>query len=146
MHKPIDFVVNMEVPVEEVLRRLSGRLTCQNCGTMFNLMLNPPKIAGRCDCCGGLLVQREDDRIETVLTERVCPPADLPLDSGPWTACGPGLAAYHEIITEKLGDALAESRDNIWPSAAAVARLAQQCQPVPAERLEPVYLRNKVTS
>jgi adenylate kinase len=66
MHKPIDFVVNMEVPVEEVLRRMSGRLTCQNCGTMFNLILNPPKVMGRCDCCGGLLAQRADDRAETV--------------------------------------------------------------------------------
>jgi adenylate kinase len=66
MHKPVDFVVNMEVPVEEVLRRMSGRLTCQNCGTMFNLILNPPKVVGRCDCCGGLLIQRADDRVETV--------------------------------------------------------------------------------
>jgi len=66
MHKPVDFVVNMEVPVEEVLRRMSGRLTCQNCGTMFNLILNPPKVVGRCDCCGGSLIQRADDRVETV--------------------------------------------------------------------------------
>jgi adenylate kinase len=66
IHKPIDFVVNMEVPVEEVLRRMSGRLTCQNCGTMFNLILNPPEVMGRCDCCGGPLVQRADDRVETV--------------------------------------------------------------------------------
>jgi adenylate kinase len=66
MHKPIDFVVNMEVPEEEVLHRMSGRLTCQNCGTMFNLNLNPPKVMGRCDCCGGPLIQRADDRVETV--------------------------------------------------------------------------------
>jgi adenylate kinase len=64
--KPIDYVVNMEVPVEEVLRRMSGRLTCQNCGTMFNWILNPPRVPGRCDCCGGPLVQRVDDRAETV--------------------------------------------------------------------------------
>jgi adenylate kinase len=66
LRKPIEHVVNMAVPVEEVLRRMSGRLTCQNCGTMFNLMLNPPRVAGRCDCCGGPLVQRVDDRVETV--------------------------------------------------------------------------------
>jgi adenylate kinase len=66
MGKPLARVINMEVPVEEVLRRMSGRLTCQNCGTMFNLILNPPKVSGRCDCCGGLLVQRADDRVETV--------------------------------------------------------------------------------
>jgi adenylate kinase len=66
MGKPLARVINMEVPVEEVLRRMSGRLTCQNCGTMFNLILNPPKVSGRCDYCGGPLVQREDDRVETV--------------------------------------------------------------------------------
>jgi adenylate kinase len=63
---PLDYVVNMEVPVAEVLRRMSGRLTCQDCGTMFNLMLDPPKTSGHCDCCGGLLIHRADDRLETV--------------------------------------------------------------------------------
>jgi adenylate kinase len=66
MNTPLDYVVNMEVPVEEILRRMNGRLTCQNCGRMFNLMLNPPKTPGRCDCCRGPLSQRADDRIETV--------------------------------------------------------------------------------
>jgi adenylate kinase len=66
MGKPLTRVINMEVPVEEVLRRMNGRLTCQNCGTMFNLILNPPKVSGRCDCCGGPLIQRADDRLETV--------------------------------------------------------------------------------
>lgn len=66
MGKPLTRVIDMEVPVEEVLRRMSGRLTCQNCGTMFNLILNPPKISGRCDWCGGPLTQRADDRVETV--------------------------------------------------------------------------------
>jgi adenylate kinase len=66
MGKSLTRVIDMEVPVEEVLRRMSGRLTCQNCGTMFNLILNPPKLSGRCDCCGGPLIQRADDRVETV--------------------------------------------------------------------------------
>jgi adenylate kinase len=66
MSTPLDYVVNVEVPVEEILRRLSGRLTCQNCGRMFNLMLDPPKTPGSCDCCGGPLTQRADDRAETV--------------------------------------------------------------------------------
>jgi adenylate kinase len=63
---PLDYVINMEVPVEEVLRRMSGRLTCQNCGMMYNLMLDPPKTPGRCDSCGGPLIHRADDRVETV--------------------------------------------------------------------------------
>lgn len=66
MNTPLDYVVNMEVPVEEILRRMNGRLTCQNCGRMYNLMLNPPQTPGRCDCCKGILSQRADDRIETV--------------------------------------------------------------------------------
>jgi adenylate kinase len=66
LHIPLDYVVNVEVPVEEILRRLSGRLTCQHCGSMFNLSLNPPKVTGRCDYCGGPLIQRTDDRAEAV--------------------------------------------------------------------------------
>jgi adenylate kinase len=66
MNAPLNFVVNMVVPVEEILRRMSGRFTCQNCGRMFNLMLHPPKTRGRCDCCGGVLIQRADDRLDTV--------------------------------------------------------------------------------
>jgi adenylate kinase len=66
MNTPLDYVVNMEVPVEEILRRMNGRLTCQNCGRMYNLILNPPQTPGYCDCCRGLLSQRADDRIETV--------------------------------------------------------------------------------
>jgi len=66
MNAPLNFVVNMSVPVEEILRRMNGRFTCQNCGRMFNLMLDPPKMPGLCDCCSGGLVQRADDRIDTV--------------------------------------------------------------------------------
>ena len=66
MTTSLDYVVNMAVPVEEIVRRLNGRLTCQNCGHMFNVMLDPPKTPGRCDCCGGVLIQRIDDRIDTV--------------------------------------------------------------------------------
>ena len=66
MDTPLDYVINMEVPVEEVLRRMSGRLTCPNCGSMFNLTLNPPKTPGHCDCCGSPLIHRADDRVETV--------------------------------------------------------------------------------
>ncbi len=64
--KPIDHVVNIDVPEEELLRRLSGRLTCQNCGAMFNVILEPPRVPGRCDRCGGALIQRADDRAEPI--------------------------------------------------------------------------------
>jgi adenylate kinase len=66
MNTPLNYVVSMEVPVEEILRRLNGRLTCRDCSRMFNLMLDPPKTPGHCDYCGGPLIQRADDRVETV--------------------------------------------------------------------------------
>jgi adenylate kinase len=62
----IDVVVDLEVSTEEVLRRLSSRRVCANCGTNFNLVEGPPKVEGRCDVCGGPLVQREDDTEEAI--------------------------------------------------------------------------------
>jgi adenylate kinase len=66
MNAPLNYVVNMAVPVKEILCRMNGRFTCQNCGRMFNLMLDPPKLSGLCDCCRGVLIQRADDHIDTV--------------------------------------------------------------------------------
>jgi adenylate kinase len=68
--KPIDYVVNLDVPMEEVLRRVRGRLTCLSCGAMFNLALDPPRDEGLCGRCGGPLVQRTDDG-EDLIRERL---------------------------------------------------------------------------
>jgi adenylate kinase len=57
----LDVVVDLEASTEEVLKRLSARRVCSNCGTVFNLVDRPPKVPGRCDVCGGALAQREDD-------------------------------------------------------------------------------------
>ena len=51
---------------EEVLRRLAGRRVCPNCGSNYNVVDNPPKVAGICDVCGGELVQRDDDTEEAI--------------------------------------------------------------------------------
>lgn len=59
-------VVSLDVPAEEVIRRLSGRRTCRTCGAMFHETLEPPKKAGLCDRCGGALYQRADDREEII--------------------------------------------------------------------------------
>jgi adenylate kinase len=48
------------------LKRLAGRRVCERCGTMFHLVFDPPARPDRCDRCGGALVQREDDREETI--------------------------------------------------------------------------------
>ncbi len=59
-------VVNYELPVDEIVARLSGRRTCEKCKAVFNVKERPPKFEGICDRCGGRLVQREDDRPEAI--------------------------------------------------------------------------------
>ncbi len=62
----LDQVVNFAVPREEVVRRLSGRRSCPKCQAVFHVDSAPPTRAGICDRCGAELVQRSDDRKETV--------------------------------------------------------------------------------
>jgi len=66
MGKRLDAVVNLEVEEDELLRCLSGRRTCERCGTGFHLEFSPPQNEGICDACGGRLIQREDDREATI--------------------------------------------------------------------------------
>ncbi len=62
----LDRVLFFDVSRQELLRRLTGRRICRQCGTAFHLISAPPKTAGRCDQCGGELYQREDDAEATV--------------------------------------------------------------------------------
>jgi adenylate kinase len=59
-------VVSLDVPADEVVRRLSGRRTCRDCGAMYHVAFEPPAKPGACDRCGGELYQREDDREEII--------------------------------------------------------------------------------
>lgn len=59
-------VVNYELPVHEIVARLGGRRTCESCKAVFHVADRPPKVEGRCDRCQGKLVQREDDRPESI--------------------------------------------------------------------------------
>lgn len=63
---PLDCVLELEVPEEELVRRLSGRRVCSGCGANYNIYSHPPAVEGRCDRCGGALVQRSDDSEATV--------------------------------------------------------------------------------
>lgn len=62
----LDGVISIEVPEEDLLKRLSGRRVCKGCGATFHVMFNPPKKEGVCDVCGAALIQRDDDKEETV--------------------------------------------------------------------------------
>ena len=62
----LDVVLELVVDDEEVIRRLSGRRTCRNCGHIWHLDFDPPSADGVCDICGGELFQRDDDMPETI--------------------------------------------------------------------------------
>lgn len=66
--RKVDMVVNLTTPKEEIVERIVNRRVCSNqeCKTVYNLILNPPKEDGICDKCGHELVQRKDDNVETV--------------------------------------------------------------------------------
>jgi adenylate kinase len=59
-------VIWLDVPDEEIVKRISGRRTCKNCQAVYNIYFNPPKVDGICDVCGGELFFREDDKEEKV--------------------------------------------------------------------------------
>ena len=62
----LDRVINVSVPREDIVRRLTGRRSCPKCQAVFHVEFTPPKRAGFCDRCGGELMQRSDDTRETV--------------------------------------------------------------------------------
>lgn len=66
MGKKLTAVVSIEVPWEELMKRLTGRRVCKSCGATFHVYFNPPKVSNVCDQCGGELYQRDDDKAETV--------------------------------------------------------------------------------
>ncbi len=64
--RKLDHVVSIEVPEEDLVRRLTGRRSCPKCGAMFHVAFSPPEREGVCDKCGGELITREDDREDTI--------------------------------------------------------------------------------
>jgi adenylate kinase len=59
-------VLNYRLPLGGIVARLSGRRTCQNCKAVYHVSERRPRVADTCDCCGGKLFQREDDRPESI--------------------------------------------------------------------------------
>lgn len=62
----IDYAVNVDVPDENIIHRMSGRRACLGCGATYHIVYNAPKTENVCDACGQQLVLRDDDKPETV--------------------------------------------------------------------------------
>ncbi len=62
----VDYAINVEVPDENIIRRMSGRRACVGCGATYHIVYNAPKEENKCDVCGGELILRDDDKPETV--------------------------------------------------------------------------------
>ncbi len=62
----VDYAVNVDVPDANIVHRMSGRRSCPKCGASYHIEYIPPKTEGICDSCGSNLIQREDDKAETV--------------------------------------------------------------------------------
>jgi len=62
----LNAALSVDVPFEDLMKRLTGRRTCKACGQMFNIYFNPSKKDNTCDKCGGALFQRDDDKEETI--------------------------------------------------------------------------------
>ena len=62
----VDFAINVDVPDENIINRMSGRRACVSCGATYHMKYAPTKVEGICDRCGKELILREDDKPETV--------------------------------------------------------------------------------
>jgi adenylate kinase len=59
-------VLYIDIPLAEILKRLTGRRSCRECGAVYHVAFNPPKVPGKCDTCGGELFQRHDDTDDVI--------------------------------------------------------------------------------
>lgn len=75
----VDRAPLISVADEELVARLGGRWICRNCGKLYHERNDPPKVAGKCDACGGELYQRDDDKADVVRNrlEKQKPPVEL---------------------------------------------------------------------
>ena len=110
MGEELDFVVNIDVPRDVILDRLTTRRTCEDCGAIYNVKSNPPKVEGVCDACGGKVVQRDDETEEAisnrldVYNEKTAPLADFYEKEGMLlTVTATSSDAVIDAIKEKLG-------------------------------------------
>jgi len=106
----LDFVVNIDVPRDVILDRLTTRRTCTECGAIYNVKSNPPKEEGKCNDCGGPVVQRDDETEEAignrldVYNEKTAPLAGFYENEGMLlTVSATSSDAVIDAIKERLG-------------------------------------------
>ena len=68
----VDYAIDVDVPDENIVRRMGGRRACVSCGATYHVVYNPTKVEGKCDRCGNDLIIRDDDKPETVLKTIRC--------------------------------------------------------------------------
>jgi len=68
VNKPIDYIIALELAENKIVKRLTSRRVCRNCGKDYNIITNPPPAENKCIVCGDEIIQRSDDTEETVLT------------------------------------------------------------------------------
>ena len=66
LNDKVDYAIDVDVPDENIINRMSGRRACVACGGTYHVVYNPTKVEGVCDACGGQLILRDDDQPETV--------------------------------------------------------------------------------
>lgn len=68
MNLLIGKAIFLEVPMKVLMDRLTGRRVCKNCGAVFHIVSKPTKMEGKCDICGGEVIQRNDDKVDVIET------------------------------------------------------------------------------
>ena len=66
IEQKLDYAIDIDVPDENIINRMSGRRACVGCGATYHVLFNPTKVEGKCDACGSETVLRDDDKPETV--------------------------------------------------------------------------------
>lgn len=66
IEQKLDYAIDIDVPDENIINRMSGRRACVGCGATYHVLFNPTKVEGKCDVCGESLILRDDDKPETV--------------------------------------------------------------------------------
>jgi adenylate kinase len=107
----LDFAVEIDVPRDVILDRLTTRRTCVDCGAIYNVKSMPPKVEGVCDKCGGKIVQRDDETEEAisnrldVYNEKTAPLVDFYKQEGMLlTVSATSSEVVIKAIQERLGN------------------------------------------